>query len=181
MKNFGAILIALAASASLIAALPASSAKTHGIEARAPMFYAQHIHEARDRQRGQGSLGNGTLIANGTLTTNPANNGTASGNGNGKGRGNGRGNGNGRGRKGKGQDNGRGKGNNGNGNKNDDGLLEALLALFGDAPGGQGQGKGKGQGQGQKAAGAAAGNNDPLAILQGLLNKADAQGRRLVV
>lgn len=39
MKNFSAILIVLAASASLVAALPAPGAETHGIEARAPMFY----------------------------------------------------------------------------------------------------------------------------------------------
>ncbi|KAI1197806.1 hypothetical protein F5X97DRAFT_300894 [Nemania serpens] len=169
MKNFGAILIALAASASLVAALPAPGAETHGIEARAPMFYAQHIHEARDRQRGRGGVGNGgltgngTFPANGTLTANPGNNGTADGNGDG----NGRGNGHGKGRKGKGQGNGRGNGDNGNGN--DNGLLEALLALLGAAAGGQGQGQGRGQRVGDAAAG-----NDPIAILHGLLNNAAA-------
>jgi hypothetical protein len=39
MKNFGAILMVLAAAASSVAAMPAPVADTHGVQARAPMFY----------------------------------------------------------------------------------------------------------------------------------------------
>ncbi|KAI1118396.1 hypothetical protein F5Y14DRAFT_263210 [Nemania sp. NC0429] len=163
MKSFGAILLALAASVSLVAALPAPGVEAHGhgLQSRAPMYYAQHIHEARSKHRGQGSFGNGTFPANGTVEVNPGNNGTANGtdnaNGNGNGRGNGKGNGRGR--------NGNGRGNNRN-NGDDNGLIAALLALLGAALNGQGQGQGRGAG------GAAAGNNNPLAIIQGLLNNA---------
>ncbi|KAI0187582.1 hypothetical protein EV127DRAFT_410267 [Xylaria flabelliformis] len=149
MKNFGAILMILAAGASLGAALPASNIE-HGPVARGQPYYALHVREPKRGKDGQNGQDNGNAN-NGTLVADPANNGTANGNDNGKG--------NGKGHKGKGngQDN---AGNNGG----DAGILEALLGLLGGAAGGQGAGN--------QPAAQAQGQKDPLAILQGLLNGA---------
>ncbi|KAI0875722.1 hypothetical protein GGS24DRAFT_454152 [Hypoxylon argillaceum] len=127
MKSFGAILMVLAAGASLVAALPAPGATTHGLETRAPMFYAQHL-EARKKK--DHHKGNATLAA-------AANNGTADGNNN---------------------DNGKGKGK--DGANAGDNILETILGLLSGAAGNAGD-----------AAGGNAAAADPLAILQGLLNK----------
>ncbi|KAI0097255.1 hypothetical protein GGR51DRAFT_566700 [Nemania sp. FL0031] len=140
MKNFGAILIALAAGASCVAAMPAPGAGAHDLETRAPMFYAHHIRAPKDGKKKEHHkfAGNGTLsaAANGTDTGN-------NDNGNGK-----------KGKGNKGQDNGADAAAAADGNN----ILETILGLLGGAAGGQ--------------AGNAAAAQDPLAILQGLLNGA---------
>ncbi|KAI0540316.1 hypothetical protein GGR58DRAFT_158750 [Xylaria digitata] len=116
MKNFGAILLVLAAGASSVAALPATGAQPHAISARGHEFYALHVREPKrgGRGRNNGNAGNSTLVAN------PANNGTADGNDND--------NDNGKGKKGK---NGKDQGND-----ETNALLEALLGLLtGDGAG----------------------------------------------
>ncbi|KAI1172072.1 hypothetical protein F4777DRAFT_563055 [Nemania sp. FL0916] len=141
MKNFGTIVMLLAASASSIAAMPTPGAEPHGIQGRVPNFYAQHMREAKSRKRAQ----NGAFVGNGTLAVNPASNITTDANGNGT-------------TAGQGSADGQGSGNaapDSTGSGND--LLNALIGLLEGAAGGQG------------AAGAA-GGNDPLAIIQGLLN-----------
>ncbi|KAI1132857.1 hypothetical protein F5Y10DRAFT_170921 [Nemania abortiva] len=145
MKNFGAILIALAAGASFVAALPAPGTGAHDIETRAPEFYAHHIRSPKgDKKKEHHKFaGNATVSAanNGTDTNN-------NGNGNGKG-------------KGKGKDN-NGQADQGAAAADGNGILDTILGLLDGAVGGG------------QAGGAAAQGQDPLAILQGLLNGAGA-------
>ncbi|KAI1758137.1 hypothetical protein F4782DRAFT_13980 [Xylaria castorea] len=148
MKNFGAILMVLAAGASFGAALPTSNTE-HGLVARGQPYYALHIREPKREKHGQGN----SNANNGTLVADPANNGTANGNDNGKGKGH------------KGKDNG-GDAAAAAAAGDDNGILQALLGLLNGAAGGQGAGAG------DAAAAQAQGQKDPLAILQGLLNGA---------
>ncbi|KAI8950319.1 hypothetical protein F4801DRAFT_348075 [Xylaria longipes] len=148
MKNFGAILVALAAGASFVAALPASSPE-HGVVARGQHYYALHVrepkHDKHGKNKGNGNANNATAIASPA-----ANNGTANGDDNGKKHKN----------QGNGQDD---AGNAAAADANaagDNGILDALLGLLNGGAGGQGA----------NAQAAAAAQNDPLAVLQGLLN-----------
>ncbi|KAI0554069.1 hypothetical protein F4679DRAFT_395563 [Xylaria curta] len=153
MKNFGAILMILAAGASFGAALPASNIE-HGPVARGQPYYALHVREPKRGKDGQNGQDNGNAN-NGTLIADPANNGTASGNDNNNG------NDNGKGKGGKGK--GKGNGQDNAGDNGAAGILEALLGLLNGAADGKGGSQAAAQAQGQK---------DPLAILQGLLNGA---------
>ncbi|KAI0438950.1 hypothetical protein F4803DRAFT_69825 [Xylaria telfairii] len=141
MKNFGAILMVLAAGASFGAALPAPNGE-HGVVARGQPYYAIHVREPKDGKKGKNNGQDNGNANNGTLVANP-NNGTANGddnndNGKGKGKGN--------------KDKGNGQDNAG------DSLLETLLGLLNGAVGGQGDNAG------------AKAQNNPLAILEALLN-----------
>ncbi|KAH8162021.1 hypothetical protein CIB48_g6225 [Xylaria polymorpha] len=140
MKNFGAILMVLAAGASFGAALPAPNAE-HGLVARGQPYYALHVREPKDGKKGKNNGQDNANANNGTLVANP-NNGTANGNDN--------------------NDNGKENGNNDKGDGQDnagDSLLETLLGLLNGAAGGQGA-----DNVGAKA------QNNPLAILEALLN-----------
>ncbi|KAI0483588.1 hypothetical protein F4859DRAFT_404452 [Xylaria cf. heliscus] len=157
MKNFGAILMVLAAGASFGAALPASNTE-HGLVARGQPYYAIHVREPKRGKKGQND---GQNANNGTLIADPANNGTANGNDNND---NNNDNDKGKGKKGKDQGDDQGDaadaGNAGGINS----ILETLLGLLNGAAGGKGA---------DNAAGAGAqAQNNPLAILEGLLNGA---------
>ncbi|TGJ83574.1 hypothetical protein E0Z10_g5168 [Xylaria hypoxylon] len=160
MKSFGAILMVLAAGASLVAALPAPGAETHGVASRGHEFYgsqpqdllcrtirkltyyqALHVRESKRGKKDQQQNGN---AGNATLVASPANNGTADGNDN---------------------DNGKGKGKKGKGKNDAEKILKALIDLL--------DGDKDGDKDGKKAEKTAAKSEDPLAFLQGLLNKDD--------
>ncbi|KAI0434191.1 hypothetical protein F5Y09DRAFT_280873 [Xylaria sp. FL1042] len=160
MKNFGSILMVLAAGASFVAAMPAPGAQSHGIEARGQPYYALHVREPKHgkKDKNKGNNNNNGNAGNATVAATPANNGTAdanNGNDNGNGKKHGKDNGN--------NDNGNAQAQaDGQGNAADaNSILDSLIGLLGGNAA-----------AGQQGAAAGQAGQDPLAILQGLLNNA---------
>ncbi|KAJ3577488.1 hypothetical protein NPX13_g3080 [Xylaria arbuscula] len=166
MKNFGTILLALASGASLVAAMPAPGGELRGpVVPRGQHYYALHVRKNKDNNKGNDNDNNadaGNNAGNSTLVVGAANNGTAA----------------------DANDNNNNNDNNDNNdNENDNADGEDAAADAGEAADAAGNGgildtllgllNGGAAGQADDAgAGADNANQDPLAILQGLLNNA---------